>query len=347
MQLKDWELSYIKILNRLRERQLAGDFRGNRTNKRTTGGFGLQLDVDLLEDFPALITKTVHLPSMVAELLWFLSGDTNIAWLKENGCRIWNEWADEKGELGPVYGKQWRSWHGRERVIDQIAQLITDLRENPNSRRMIVSAWNPEDLPLEKLSPQENVKIGRQALAPCHMAFQAYVEPLTLDERITIAKHHGVPQEVANTLWHQPGRQGAAAVLDKFDVPTRGLSLRVDQRSADWVLGVPFNVASYATLAHLLAWKVGRGLTPHKLVMQFGDYHLYENHDAAAEEQIQRALHLQGTPGIPVTVKEGPYSYPYLVITADRSIPFEMLSMEDLQFGNYAPMGPIKAEVAV
>ncbi len=164
---------YLDLLYRVRQ---FGDFKGDRTGTGTWSLFGHQMRFDLRQGFPLVTTKKIHLKSVIHELLWFLKGDTNIRYLRENGVRIWDEWAAEGGDLGPVYGYQWRSWPAPDgRHIDQIAQVVAQIESNPDSRRIIVSAWNPADLPDEGLSPQANVASGRMALAPCHAFFQFYV----------------------------------------------------------------------------------------------------------------------------------------------------------------------------
>ncbi len=209
----------------------------DRTGTGTRSLFGAQLRFDLSQGFPLITTKKLHLKSIIHELIWFLAGDTNIRYLEDNGVSIWDEWADAQGELGPVYGKQWRSWAAPDgRSIDQIRQLLSDLRENPDSRRLIVSAWNPADLP-------------QMALAPCHCLFQFYV-----------ARPRGAER----------GR----------------LSCQLYQRSADLFLGVPFNMASYALLTHMLAQV--NDLDVGDFVHSFGDVHLYSNHLRQVEEQLSR-----------------------------------------------------------
>lgn len=208
--------------------------RGDRTGVGTRSVFGRQMRFDLSEGFPLVTTKKVHLKSIIYELLWFLKGSTDNNWLSERGVSIWNEWAAENGDLGPIYGKQWRSWAGQDgTVVDQISELITQIKTKPNSRRLIISAWNPTELPDESISPQENVAQGRMALAPCHCLFQFYVED---------------------------GR----------------LSCQLYQRSADLFLGVPFNIASYALLTHMIAQQCDLGVGD--FVHTFGDCHLYSNH---------------------------------------------------------------------
>src|SRR5690606_6068956 len=198
-------------------------------------------------------TKKLHLKSIIHELLWFLKGDTNISYLQENGDRIWNEWADENGNLGPVYGYQWRNWNGDE--IDQIKEVVETLKNNPNSRRMLVSAWNPSVLPDTSKSFAENIANGKAALPPCHAFFQFYVSP------------------------------PASATLGDQGGSTRPkLSLQLYQRSADIFLGVPFNIASYALFTMMLAQVCG--YEPGDFVHTFGDAHIYNNH----LEQVQLQL---------------------------------------------------------
>ena len=164
---------YLDLLRHVREN---GTFKGDRTGTGTYSVFGYQMRFDLSEGFPLVTTKKIHFKSVVHELLWFLKGDTNTQYLKDNGVRIWDEWADENGDLGPVYGFQWRHWpNANGASVDQVKQVVEQLKSNPNSRRIIISAWNPSDLPDETVSPQQNVKEGRMALAPCHAFFQFYV----------------------------------------------------------------------------------------------------------------------------------------------------------------------------
>jgi thymidylate synthase len=164
---------YLDLLRHVRDH---GDRKGDRTGTGTLSVFGYQMRFNLEEGFPLVTTKRIHLKSVIHELLWFLRGDTNTAYLKENGVSIWDEWATEDGDLGPIYGYQWRSWPAPSGThIDQVTQVVEQIRTNPDSRRIIVSAWNPADLPDERVSPQDNVRAGRMALAPCHAFFQFYV----------------------------------------------------------------------------------------------------------------------------------------------------------------------------
>lgn len=222
--------------------------KGDRTGTGTRSVFGYQMRFDLSEGFPLVTTKKLHLKSIIYELLWFLKGDTNIAYLKENGVRIWNAWADENGDLGPVYGHQWRNWNSE--GIDQIKEVIETLKKNPNSRRMLVSAWNPSVMPDTSVSFSENVANGKAALPPCHAFFQFYVSP---------AKNEGGKPR---------------------------LSLQLYQRSADIFLGVPFNIASYALLTLMVAQVCD--FAPGDFVHTFGDAHIYKNHFEQVELQISR-----------------------------------------------------------
>jgi thymidylate synthase len=201
---------YLDLLRHILEQGVSKE---DRTGTGTKSVFGYQMRFDLAKGFPLVTTKRMHLKSIIYELLWFLKGDSNVRYLRENGVSIWDEWADPNGDLGPVYGKQWRSWEGPDgRLTDQISQVIDQIRKDPNSRRLVVSAWNVADLP-------------KMALLPCHVLFQFYV----------------TPPPTANA-----GNQGLAGLKPK-------LSCLLYQRSADAFLGVPFNIASYALLTRLVA----------------------------------------------------------------------------------------------
>ena len=224
---------YLDLVRRILDE---GVEKGDRTGTGTRSVFGHQMRFDLREGFPLVTTKKIHLKSVVGELLWFVSGETNVRWLQDNGISIWNEWADEHGELGPVYGHQWRSWPTPSgKTIDQLRGVVEALKTDPNSRRHIVSAWNVADL-------------DAMALAPCHAFFQFYVAP-------------------------------------QADGPGR-LSCQLYQRSADVFLGVPFNIASYALLTHMVAQVAG--LEGGDFVHTLGDAHLYLNHLDQAREQMTR-----------------------------------------------------------
>lgn len=249
-----------------------GTAKSDRTGTGTRSIFGHQMRFDLADGFPLVTTKKVHLKSIVNELLWFLRGDSNVAWLHEHGVSIWDEWADENGELGPVYGVQWRSWPTPSgEHIDQIAQTVETLRSNPDSRRIIVSAWNVADIP-------------QMALAPCHAFFQFYVAD---------------------------GK----------------LSCQLYQRSADMFLGVPFNIASYALLTHMMAQQAG--LDVGEFVWTGGDCHIYDNHVDQVTEQLGRE----------------PLPLPTLKLNKRDSI-FDY-TFEDVEIVDYQHHPAIKAPVAV
>ena len=259
-----------------------GNEKSDRTGTGTKSVFGYQMRFDLSEGFPMVTTKKLHLKSIIYELLWFLKGDTNTKYLTENGVRIWNEWADENGDLGPVYGHQWRNWNSDE--IDQIQSVIDTLKTNPNSRRMLVSAWNPSVLTDTSKSFSDNVAEGKAALPPCHAFFQFYV-------------HEGK------------------------------LSCQLYQRSADIFLGVPFNIASYALLTHMIA-KVC-DLEVGDFVHTLGDAHLYLNHLEQAEEQLSR----------------NPLEPPQIIVQPKKSI--DEFEFEDFELVNYQFHPHIPAKVAV
>ena len=262
--------AYLDLLRHVLDH---GTRKDDRTGTGTLSVFGWQMRFDLRAGFPLVTTKKLHLRSIVHELIWFLAGDTNIAYLKENGVGIWDEWADEFGDLGPVYGKQWRSWPTADgRSIDQISEVIAHIKRNPDSRRLIVSAWNVGDL-------------ADMALQPCHSMFQFYVAD---------------------------GR----------------LSCQLYQRSGDVFLGVPFNIASYALLTHMVAQVCD--LQVGDFVHTLGDAHLYSNHVEQARTQLSR------TPGSLPTLRLNP---------AVRSV-FDF-RFDDIAFEGYQPQAAIKAAVAI
>lgn len=261
---------YLDLMKRIMEE---GVVREDRTGTGTRSIFGTQMRFDISEHFPLLTTKKVHLRSIIYELLWFLNGDTNIKFLNDNKVTIWDEWADEHGELGPVYGKQWRRWECADgRVIDQISNVVEQIKNNPNSRRLIVNAWNVAD-------------VDNMALPPCHLLFQFYV---------------------AN---------GA-------------LSCMLYQRSCDFFLGVPFNIASYALLTMMMAQQCN--LKPGEFVWTGGDTHLYLNHLEQAKEQLSRT----------------PRALPKMLIKRKPDSIFDY-KFEDFELVDYDPYPVIKAPIAV
>jgi thymidylate synthase len=263
-----------------------GHQKTDRTGTGTISVFGYQMRFDLSQGFPLVTTKKCHLRSIIHELLWFLKGETNIGYLKENGVSIWDEWATAEGELGPVYGAQWRSWQGPNgEVIDQISQLISDIKRTPDSRRLLVSAWNPAVLPDTRMSPKDNAAAGKQALPPCHTLFQFYVND---------------------------GK----------------LSCQLYQRSADILLGVPFNIASYALLTLMVAQVCD--LAPGDFVHTFGDAHLYLNHLEQVKLQLSRE----------------PYPLPQMQLNAEIKDIFGF-TINDFTLQNYQAHPHIKAPVAI
>lgn len=290
-----------------------GTERLDRTGTGTVGVFGYQMRFDLSEGFPALTTKKLHLRSIIHELLWFLRGDTNIKYLKDNGVSIWDEWADENGDLGPVYGSQWRSWpDGKGGTIDQIANVVREIKENPYSRRLMVTAWNPAE-------------IQDMALPPCHCLFQFYVEPPraasvdTMDVDTLIRSTGEQSQQPINLSTYQPINNEA---------PKGRLSCQLYQRSADIFLGVPFNIASYALLTMMMAQVCG--LEPGDFVHTFGDAHIYRNHLDQVRLQLSRDPRPLPTMRINPEVKDI-FGFRY----------------EDFTLENYNPHPHIKGEVSV
>ncbi|MBP6007730.1 MAG: thymidylate synthase [Rhodoferax sp.] len=264
----------------LRHVSTHGVFKPDRTGTGTTSVFGYQMRFDLNQGFPLVTTKKVFLKAIIVELLWFLRGDSNVKWLQERGCTIWDEWARADGDLGPVYGVQWRSWPTPDGGhIDQIQQVIDTLKTNPDSRRIIVSAWNVAEL-------------DKMALMPCHAFFQFYVAPATT-----------------------PGGKGK-------------LSCQLYQRSADIFLGVPFNIASYALLTHIVAQQCG--LDVGDFIWTGGDCHIYANHAEQVALQLSRE----------------PFAYPALVIKRKPAHIFDY-ELEDFEVQNYQCHPAIKAPVAV
>ncbi len=263
----------LQYLDFLRHIRAAGARKDDRTGTGTLSVFGYQMRFDLKTGFPLVTTKQLHLRSIIYELLWFLQGDTNVKYLHEHNVTIWDEWADERGELGPVYGKQWRSWPTADgRHVDQLAAVVAEIKRNPNSRRLLVSAWNVGEL-------------ERMALLPCHALFQFYVAG---------------------------GR----------------LSCQLYQRSADALLGVPFNIASYALLTHMIAQQCD--LAVGELIWTGGDCHLYLNHLDQADLQLSRT----------------PYPLPELVLRRRPPSLFDY-DFADFEVRNYRYHPAIKAPIAV
>ncbi|KJV06613.1 thymidylate synthase [Methylocucumis oryzae] len=274
---------YLELLNTLLTK---GQRKQDRTGSGTLSTFGVQLRFDLSQGFPLVTTKKLHVKAIIHELLWFLQGNTNLTYLHEHQVSIWDEWANEQGDLGPIYGKQWRSWATPDgRQVDQIQQVINQIKQTPDSRRMIVSAWNVADLPDERISPQANVAQDKMALAPCHVLFQFYV---------------------ANNR----------------------LSCLLYQRSCDTFLGLPFNIASYALLTHMIAEQCG--LNVGEFIWMGGDVHLYLNHIEQAQLQLSRT----------------PYPLPELSFKRKPDSIFDY-RFDDIEILNYQAHAAIKAPISV
>ena len=261
---------YLEFLRYIRD---SGARKEDRTGTGTLSVFGYQMRFDLAVGFPLVTTKKLHLRSIIHELLWFLKGETNVKYLRDNEVTIWDEWADERGDLGPVYGKQWRSWAAADgREIDQLTRVVDELKVNPNSRRLVVSAWNVGEL-------------DKMALLPCHALFQFYVAD-------------------------------------------RRLSCQLYQRSADALLGVPFNIASYALLTHMVAQQCELELGD--FIWTGGDCHLYQNHLEQTELQLSRT----------------PYPLPFLNIRRKPPSLFDYV-FDDFEVKDYQCHAAIKAPIAV
>lgn len=276
----DIQTQYVNILNELLALENTSK---DRTGVGTYRVFFRTLSHDLSQGFPLITLKKVFFRGVFEELMWMLKGETNSKILEEKGINIWKEWADASGDLGPIYGKIWRNWPGSV-WRDQIRDLIDGLRDKPHSRRHVVSVWNIPDLPNELMSPQENISQGRMALAPCHYAFQMFVE-------------------------------------------NGKLSCLMHMRSSDVFLGLPFNIAQYALLTHIIASQVD--LVPGMLHITLGDTHLYANHVAQAQELVSRE----------------PYSLPKLSLTSRKN--FEYYEFQDVLLANYKSHPAIVAPVAV
>jgi thymidylate synthase len=294
------ETQYLELLQDILEN---GIKKGDRTGTGTISVFGRQIRHKMSEGFPLLTTKKMYFKGIITELLWFLRGDTNIKFLHENDCHIWdgdyNKSGRTDGELGPIYGYQWRKWGewyttGETKKVlregvDQISNLIKDLQTNPDSRRLMVNAWNVSD-------------IHKMTLPPCHYGFQVYTRELTLKERFELWEKIpnkdvmdfpiGSLENMTDEIYHE--------TLTQIGIPTRSISLMWNQRSVDCLLGLPFNIASYATLLEILAKEVN--MVPDELIGNLGDTHLYSNHIEQAKEQISRK----------------PYSLPKLDIKVDN-----------------------------
>lgn len=371
------DTQYLDVAQELREHAI---LTGNRTDTSAYKLFGKQLSFDLTEGLPLLTTKKVFLTAIIHELLWFLDGDTNIKYLQENGCKIWNEWATENGELGPVYGAQWRRWEDIKipksekeyqvlkeqlgyqeigsfnssdgklngapvlfRQIDQIADAIETLKTKPEDRRIIVTAYNPAVKPTTELKPHENAEINLQALPPCHMMFQFNTTPIPYEVRQEMYLEEAIQRFAEDATDEGHARElalGELAEMAKtenttfdevlthdYNIPAHYLDMQMYQRSADWFLGVPFNIASYSILQMMFAQQVN--MVARKYVHTFGDYHIYENHLDVIDEQL----------------KQPQYDLPTLRINKASSI--DSYTIDDFVLENYKHGPVLKGKVAV
>ncbi|EKP0261718.1 thymidylate synthase [Aeromonas sobria] len=275
--------AYLELLQDIMD---SGTVKGDRTGTGVKSVFGRQIRHNLADGFPLLTTKKLHFKSIANELIWFLSGDTNTRWLKENGVKIWDEWATETGDLGPIYGNQWTAWPTKDGgAINQIDYVVNALKNNPNSRRILFHGWNVEYLPDESVSPQDNVRNGKMALPPCHLLYQFYVAD---------------------------GKLSAQLFL----------------RSSDIFLGYAYNQSSLALLTHMLAQQCD--LTPHEIIISFGDVHAYSNHFEQIKEQLSRE----------------PRKLPELKILRKPDSIYDY-KFEDFEIVGYDPHPHIKAPVAI
>ena len=320
------EQQYLDLLTKIVDE---GNYKENRTAINTYSIFGHQMKFSLKDKtFPLLTTKKLHTKSIIHELLWIINGDTNIKYLNDNKVRIWDEWANEDGDLGPVYGHQWRKFPNHvlkggggghndlvhyayvNEPIDQLLVAQERLRTNPDCRRIIVTAWNPADLP-------------DMALAPCHCFFQFYTHEIPLQERIDVATELGL-----YTPGLKDNDEDALKYLDKNDIPSRYLSCQLYQRSCDTFLGVPFNIASYALLTSMMATTTN--MIPYEFVWTGGDVHVYENHLEQIKEQTSRE----------------PFDFPKIQIN-----PFvkdiTKFKFDDIEIKGYESHPSIKGDVAV
>ncbi|MFM4943520.1 thymidylate synthase [Aeromonas bivalvium] len=275
--------AYLELLQDIMD---SGTVKGDRTGTGVKSVFGRQIRHNLADGFPLLTTKKLHFKSIANELIWFLSGDTNTRWLNENGVKIWDEWATETGDLGPIYGNQWTAWPTKDGgSINQIDYVVNALKNNPNSRRILFHGWNVEYLPDESVSPQDNVRNGKMALPPCHLLYQFYVAD---------------------------GKLSAQLFL----------------RSSDIFLGYAYNQSSLALLTHMLAQQCD--LTPHEIIISFGDVHAYSNHFEQIKEQLSRE----------------PRKLPDLKILRKPDSIYDY-KFEDFEIVGYDPHPHIKAPVAI
>tara|TARA_R110000737_G_scaffold338211_1_gene359031 strand:+ start:259 stop:1278 length:1020 start_codon:yes stop_codon:yes gene_type:complete len=319
-----------------------GHEKGDRTGTGTTSVFGRQIRFNMKDGFPVLTTKRLHLRSIIHELLWFLNGDTNIKYLNDNKVTIWDEWADENGDLGPVYGKQWVDWNGRTEVkfgpekdksghliksevhnkgINQIQQAIDRLNTVPDCRRILISAWNVAELKDMKLMP-------------CHYGLQLWTRELSFAERRDLAQEYAKENNKLPLAIDAHGRNGIPQYMDTinstgWDIPKREISLMMNQRSIDTGLGLPFNIASYGLLLEMFAQQTN--MVASELIMNLGDTHIYNNHTEQVEEQLKRDSKTMVLPKLKLKKADSIFDYKF----------------EDFEILNYDAHPSIKMPIAV
>jgi thymidylate synthase len=313
-----------QYLQLIRECLDQGTLTPTRTGTDTISIFGTQMRFNLRDGtIPLLTTKKMFVRGTIVELLWYLQGSGNIKYLTANNVHIWDEWADSTGNLGPVYGHMWRKWPNEAGPdIDQLSNLISTLRTNPTSRRLLVTSWNPSLLPNEQIPPKDNVAYGKQALPPCHCLWECFARPLSTIERVKIA---GQKYNLNDAIELEPDLQ---KWMNEINTPRYELSLKLTQRSADVGLGVPFNIVQYSMLLRMIAHVTN--MVPGDFVWSGGNTHIYSNHVDQLKEQLSRV----------------PYDSPTLTF-ARHVESIDHFQQEDFLISNYTHHSPIKMEVSV
>ena len=326
--------------NALTKVLLKGVKKGDRTGTGTISTFGEQLRFDLEKEFPLIESKKVFFRGILEELLWFIRGDTNNKSLVEKGINFWTPWAPEDGDLGPVYGRMWRSWPtSKGGTIDQLKEAQRLLQEEPDSRRIIVNAWNPEFLPDPRIPPKENPANGLQALPPCHMMFQFQASPLSLPDMLSYCAINGIPlnlEDLVDTFLDLSTVDPSSLGVPDEVINKRRLNLQIYIRSNDMFLGAPFNIASYALLTMMMAQCCDMLLGD--LVYTIGDCHIYSNHLDQVKEQISRWENRD-------TSKSNPSPVRVLINPEIRDI--DGFTAKDFELQNYDPLPAIKGAPAV
>lgn len=314
---------FLKLIKDVRDN---GDTKSDRTGTGTKSIFGLQMDrIDLRDGFPLMTTKKVNLKAIAHELIWFFSGDNNIKYLTDNGVNIWKEWQDENGSIGEMYGAQWMRWKNPDGThIDQIAKVLHQLKTNPDSRRMVVTSWNPSTVPDDGKTFSENIANGKGALANCHGFFQCFTSEISYYDRVAEFR-----KKYVDLIDEWDLRESEyESKMDEMNFPKRFLDLKMYQRSADLFIGKAYNIASYALLMHLFA--VECNMIPRYYTHTLGDGHIYLNHLDQVDLQLSRE----------------PRQLPTLILNPDIRNVMDF-KVSDINITNYNPHGFIKAKIAV